>query len=372
MGDKLRVADVEHAPADELVPLITDRFDNLVTVAIAEATNRFVPQRTRRLLRKAEWRLDWQDALLCASGELQVATERMRYADDPRLEVTERRLRCVRRRRDEAALLVKKMHHNNTNNSPERKSGTSSHLTAQGWLRNAFPHEYTELLQQERLRRSLGNKTESPSFRDVHEQIAHAWLHGQLTAPRTREADALLGAGDAAIRLATADDAKDQEERNVALRHPLLLGRWENALRELGTTTAQQARAESPHALGTLPEDFYTLPQPEAITVLNARRFLAAVQQRRVEYKRCVRQITQVLRERKQQDPHVIARTEAKATASQLLIDKHPAEYAFIRAELRAHEISEGFLPTSLADSPRRAMIKRQVLTALAAGTWTR
>ncbi|MHB9860044.1 hypothetical protein [Streptomyces sp. YIM S03343] len=49
MGERLRLADVEHIPADELVPLITDSFDNLVTVAIAEATNGYIPQRTRRL-----------------------------------------------------------------------------------------------------------------------------------------------------------------------------------------------------------------------------------------------------------------------------------------------------------------------------------
>lgn len=56
---------------------------------------RFLPPRTGRLLRKAERRLDWQDALLCAGGELQVATERMRYTGDPRPEVTEHRLAAL-------------------------------------------------------------------------------------------------------------------------------------------------------------------------------------------------------------------------------------------------------------------------------------
>ncbi|MGO4748134.1 hypothetical protein AB4212_05760, partial [Streptomyces sp. 2MCAF27] len=66
MVGRLRLADVEHIPTDKLVPLISVSFDNLVTAAVAEATNGFIPQRTRRLLRKVEWRLDWQDALLCA------------------------------------------------------------------------------------------------------------------------------------------------------------------------------------------------------------------------------------------------------------------------------------------------------------------
>jgi hypothetical protein len=243
MADRLRLADVERIPTDELVPLITDSFDNLVTVAIAEATSGFVPQRTRRLLRKAEWRLDWQDALLCAAGELQVATERMRYTGDPRLETTELRLRRVRKRGNEAAVLVKKLRRNDFHHSAERRSGTNSHLTAQGWLCEAFRDEYAELLTRERAERHLADIPEEPPFRDVHEQIAYACAHGRLTAPRTPQVDRLLAADDTTVRLAAADDAKDQEERNPALRHPLLLGRWENALRELGIATAERARA---------------------------------------------------------------------------------------------------------------------------------
>ena len=104
--EKIRLADVEHVPADDRVSLISDRFDNLVTVAVAEAVSGYVPQRTRRLLRRPEWRQYWQDALLCADGELQVATERMRYTGDPRLGTTERRLRRVRVRRNEASVAL--------------------------------------------------------------------------------------------------------------------------------------------------------------------------------------------------------------------------------------------------------------------------
>ena len=50
--EKIRLADVEHVPPDDLVSLISDRFDNLVTVAVAEAVSGYVPQRTRRLLRQ--------------------------------------------------------------------------------------------------------------------------------------------------------------------------------------------------------------------------------------------------------------------------------------------------------------------------------
>ncbi|MFI1482036.1 hypothetical protein [Streptomyces sp. NPDC020747] len=264
------------------------------------------------------------------------------------------------------------MRRNDFNNSTERKIGTNSHLTAQVWLRTAFPDEYADLLRHERARLSLDETPEEPSFRDVHEQIEYACARGRIAAPRTLEVDALLTAGDAAVRLATADDAKNQDERTMELRHPLMLGRWENALRELGAMTAGPARAQTPHALGTLPDDFYALPQDEATGVLNARRFLAAIQQRRLEYKRYARQITQALRERERESPHVIALAEAKATASHRLAERHPAEYALIRAELRPHEEHDGFLPRSLASSSQRAEIKRRVLTTLTAGTRTR
>ncbi|MFF4603088.1 hypothetical protein ACFY12_10090 [Streptomyces sp. NPDC001339] len=372
MAERLRLSDVERIPTDRLAELITESFDTLVTVAIAEATNGYIPQRTRRLLRKAEWRLDWQDALLCACGELQVAVERMRYTGDPRLEATEHRLRRVRHRRHEAGILVKKLRRNDFNRSAERRSGTNSRLTAQGWLRVAFPDEYADLLRQERVRRNLDDAPEEPCFSNVHEHITYACACGQITAPRTPEVEDLLAASGIAVRHAAADDAKNQEERNMALRHPLLLGRWENALRELGYMVVEQACAATPHGLGTLPDDFYALPQERAISVLNARRFLAAIQQRRLEYKRYVRQITQALRERERESPYVIASAEAKATASQFLSESRAAEYAYIRAELRPHEEYDGSLPRSLANSPQRAELKRRVLAALAEGTWTR
>ncbi|WP_225836872.1 hypothetical protein [Streptomyces sp. NK08204] len=371
MGERLRLSDVEHLPTDELEALIGESFDNLVTVAIAEATNGYVPQRTRRLLRKAEWRLDWQDALLCAGGELQVAAERMRYFGDPRLEVTEHRLRRVRVRINEAGVLVKQLRRNDLHHSTERKKGTNSHLTARNWLRNAFPDEYAELVAQERARRNVGEAPQDPSFRDVHDQIAYACEHGWISAPRTPEVDALLAATGTRVRIAAADDAKDQEARTPALRHPLLLGRWEAALTELGEMTVKAARAQTPHALGALPDDFASLPGTEAIGVLNARRFLAAIQQRRLERKRYVRQITHVLRERAHERPRVVSLTEAKAEAGRLLAEQHPSEYAYVRAVLRSHEERDGFLPLSLVSGTRRAAVKRGVLAALADGTWT-
>ena len=72
----------------------------------------------------------------------------------------------------------------------------------------------------------------------------------------------------------------------MALRHPLMLKRWESALRELGGdgcgTGPRGDAARSRHA----PEDFRALSEAEAVAALNARRFLAAVQQRRMECKR--------------------------------------------------------------------------------------
>ncbi|MFF3372899.1 hypothetical protein ACFYXF_08050 [Streptomyces sp. NPDC002680] len=371
MGERLRLADVERVPTERLVELIAESFDNLVTVAVAEAVHgRFLPPRTGRLLRKAEWRLDWQDALLCAGGELQVATERMRYTGDPRLEVTEHRLGRVRHRAHEAAILVKKLRRNDFHNSRERRNGTNSHVTAQAWLRHVFPDEYAGLVQRERARRHLSDAAEPPAFRDVHDEIAYAVAHGRISAPRSPQVDALLAAGDTTVRLAAAEDAKEQDERDMALRHPLMLKRWENALRELGAMAAERARTETPHALGTLPDDIYALPEAEAVAVLNARRFLAALQQRRMEYKRYIRQLTQALRERALESPYALAVSEAKAEADRLLVEAHPSEYAFIRAELRPYEERVGHLPLSLVSSPQRAGIKRRVLAALSDGTW--
>jgi hypothetical protein len=369
---RLSIGDVERIPTDDLVPLITDSFDNLVTVAIADATSGYIPQRTRRLLRKVEWRQDWQDALACAAGELQVATERMRYTRDERLEATEHRLRRVRARAHEAAILVKKHRMATTRREPDVRRQTSSHSTALTWLCHAFPEEARELLRAERARRGLSVEegADSPVFKDVHDEITYACAHGMLVAPRSGRVDHLLHADEATVRIAAADDAKEQQDRDTALRHPLMLKRWENALRELGQMTAGPALAESPHGLGSLPDDFFALPLPEGLRVLNARRFLAALQQRRREYKWYVRQITETLRERAQADPHVAAGKEARLEAAELMGARHPAEYAYIRCRLRPHEVFDGKLPAALISTPARSQIKQSVLAALADGTW--
>ncbi|MBB5938353.1 hypothetical protein [Streptomyces zagrosensis] len=246
----------------------------------------------------------------------------------------------------------------------------NSHRTAQSWFGQAFLDEHTDLIQQERARRHLGDAPGMPAFRDVHEQLTYAFTHGLITAPPTAEVQALLAAGDLAVRDAVAEDAKEQDDRSMALRHPLLLGRWENALRDLGHQVTEQAWVKSPHGLGTLPDDFYALPRAQAMDVLNARRFLAAIQQRRTEYKRCIRQLTLALRERELNDPRTLAFAKAKEAANQSLSDAHPAEYAFIRSVLRPHEVRDGYLPGELVGNDQRAQIKRDVLTALEQGTW--
>ena len=97
----------------------------------------------------------------------------------------------------------------------------SSDLTAQGWLRIAFPDEYAELVQRERARRFVSDMAEPPAFRDVHDEIAYAV--GEAGSPRRapRKSTRCSAAGDTAVRLAAADDAKEQDERDMALRHPL-------------------------------------------------------------------------------------------------------------------------------------------------------
>ncbi|MEU8495262.1 hypothetical protein AB0C86_00665 [Streptomyces lavendulae] len=361
---RLRLREVADLDDTAFSDYLQDRFDHLVTAGIADAVGYLRP--AQHDLLHATGRLhDLRDALTFAEGDLQVAVERMTYRRDPRAARTSRQLRQVRTarhqvHRETAALRRAEDRSGAVAGTPS----TDTVTTARGWLAHAYPARFTQLLVQAQADAGLPAR---PLAKGVFDTIEEGWADGHLTAPSTPGVEQLLAKGVVAFRSAVADDARDQNDRDPALRHPLLQRRWNTALEELVSLTVPVARASSPSALGALSGDFPGLPEEDAFKILNARRFLVAIWQRRAEHTRLIRQYAGTVTDRRRVAPDHDLRSRALDAALDRLVAEHPAAAARILARLRPYATTDGRLEPEVFTPALRAQAKREVLADLAA-----
>ncbi|AJC55032.1 hypothetical protein GZL_02441 [Streptomyces sp. 769] len=350
--------------AAKLQPLLQASFRNLVPAAIADATGN-LPRSSRKLLHGPHFRDDLVDALRWAEGEIQVASERMTWTGDPRAERTTRQLQQIRASLNQARPEEADRRRTQHRGSAGHQVDTDSAATARLWLRRAFPEHFQQLLDQEYAAAQLQPRAARPEAADVFDAIEWGCGEGFLFATMTPAVHALLGKSPLAVRNAVADDARQQDERNVELRHPLLLRRWRTALDELAEMTAPLAGASSPSVLGPLTTDLDAMPRQAAFAVLGARRFLVAVQQRTAENTRTARHYAQTITEREQDEPDHQAHRRVFDQALHRLADEHPDAYDHIRHRLRPFESGPGCLDAAALNSNQRGTLKRQVLAEL-------
>lgn len=360
---RLRLREVADLDDTAFSDYLRDRFDHLVTAAIADAAGYLRPSQ-HDLLHAPDHLHDLRDALTFADGDLQVAVERMTYRRDPRAARTSRQLRQVRTalhqvHREAAALRRAEDGARAAAESPS----TDRVTTTRSWLAHAYPARFTQLLAQAHVAAGLPAR---PLTKDVFDTIEEGWADGHLTASSTPGVEQLLAKGVVAFRSAVADDARDQNDRDPALRHPLLQRRWNTALEELVSLTVPVARASSPSALGALPGDFPGLPEEDAFKILNARRFLVAIWQRRAENTRLIRQYAGTVTDRRRTAPDHELRSQALDAALDRLVAEHPAAAARILARLRPYATTDGRLELEVFTPALRAQAKREVLADLA------
>ncbi|MFJ4902789.1 hypothetical protein [Streptomyces sp. NPDC088727] len=327
-------------------------FDSLVTIAIADATQRDIPSSTRRLLRKRDWHLFWRDALKYTVGELQISTEIMAAENDPRTKANLQRLALV------------------------RKALTGADKVAAEFRRRAHRAELSEngFYISDRVARSILMRLHpetrpkaphtSDKAADRFDTITDGCTQGWLAIPRTSDVESLLEASPLVVRNVTARDAQTQQDRNAALRHPLMLGRWHRSLQELAEITCPRAGASSPHALGPLPPDANRLPHEERSNLFRARRFMAAVMQRQAECDYQARWALQAVTQRRKEDPSIIAYREAYDAAGHELAAKYPDEYAYVLERLAPYEYRPGHLDTKVSVDTL-TFVRRQIYQTL-------
>ncbi|MFF9980441.1 hypothetical protein [Streptomyces erythrochromogenes] len=362
---RLRLREVADLDDTAFTDYLHDRFDHLVTAAIADAAGYLRPAQ-HDLLHTPGRLHDLRDALTFAEGDLQVAAERMTYRRDPRTARTSRQLRQVRTalhqvHRETAALRRAEAR---TRDAAAGTPATDTVTTARGWLAHAYPARFTQLLAQAQAAAGLPAR---PLAKDIFDTIEEGWADGHITAPSTPGVEQMLAKGVVAFRSAVADDARNQNDRDPALRHPLLQRRWNTALDELATLTVPVAHASSPSALGALPGDFSHMPEQDAFKILNARRFLVAIWQRRAEHTRLIHQYAGTVTDRRRVAPDHDLRSQALDAALDRLVAEHPAAAARILARLRPYATADGRLEEDVFTPALRAQAKREVLADLGA-----
>ncbi|WP_280426449.1 hypothetical protein [Nocardia carnea] len=344
--------------------LVECSFNALVTIAIADASAR-LSMPIEQLFDSTTWLEDWTDALLCAEGELQVATELMVMKSDDRLPSRSDQLRAVRRRLHESRSLLAARRRRE--HELDIRQTNDAEATARKWLHTAFRDEWTELLQQILAEQGLNEPLPSPS-RDSFDLIELRHAHGFLDHPVTDEVRRLNALPDEEFRNVVAIDAKNQEDRIEELMHPLLIRRWSVCLQDLAQMTYTLAGAKTPEALGPTPPILLepTANPEDAYAVVRARRFLAAVNQRRIECARMRRHLVAESGRNERRDPTRIAYTQAQVQASRLLVDRRPKALAYILEQLRPYETTPGVLDSALLpEGNRRGQVKRDIINTL-------
>ncbi|BAU88045.1 hypothetical protein SLA_7179 [Streptomyces laurentii] len=361
-GSRLRLREVADLDDQTFTLYIEERFDQLVTAAIADADGFLSPDQ-HHLLHEPQ-RLEFlRDALTYAEGGLQVSVERMAYHRDARTARTGRLLRRVRTALHETdRTLATERRADARRRAADGGPQTDVVLVARGWLASALPDHFERLLAQTLTEAGLPDR---PAAADVFDAVENGWSDGYLNAPRTPEVDHLLAKGPIAFQGAVAADARDQADRITELRHPLLQRRWASGLAELTDLTVPVARASSTSALGRLPDDVYDLPEADAKAVFAARRFLVAIWQRRAEHTHLLHNYAATVTDLGRSSPREALRRRAVDQAIDRLATEQPDAAARMLTGLQQHTASDGL--AGLTPTERTGLKHRLVAEARAA-----
>ncbi|MFF2618767.1 hypothetical protein [Kitasatospora sp. NPDC058046] len=363
-------ADCARLPTEVVSAAAGADFEALVRVAIADAI-RDLPD-TTAWLRSPDIHLDWLDALLFAEGDLQVTVEQMAYDGDPHLVASRARLKKVRRALDRARSLAGQYRHQARRTRDAHDHHDAVHV-AQRWLRHHFADEADQIRDELCRRAGLPfHAPDRPTTVDGLHAIELAAEQSTPALPPDHPAAVLLVAAREPFLAIVEADIRQQKSRNQALRHPLVLRRWRQALEALLDDCQPRAHAASPRRLGALEVDLRTLEPDRARRVLRSRRFFTAALQRLAEFEQVVRRLHLEAEQHDHERQRPWAEIESKTRAE--LARRRRDEHAFLLRSLHPYGVefaSPRLDPRWCDDTNRWAAVRRQALTALAEGTWT-
>lgn len=359
-------------PTKELERVWEANFNRLVTTSIAVAEGRIRPE-VFNLLRSPKWRDRWADSLQCALAELETACERMLYVADIRYAKTHERVLVLRRTREEAVEFLKAR-----DLETDRREGTPEvlHANAEQAARKILMIHFRPWLQKE-LEKAMAQQglpatrpIRKHNFSDGIELLEFLVEKGALQFPGGKEALLLQDLSDTAFRNLVAEDVSNQENRNPALRHPVMLNDWMAALQDLQEMTWAALGMEA-KLKDRLPEwnPPPGLSEEEIHLVLRRRRFYRGILQRKEEWLRLRRSFVRaaVVQQLRIEQPWTDAVERIRAS----MPDVFPREYAAVRRALDSFGETPG--SSVLTDEYRkdRKKVDGAILEALQDGSWT-
>lgn len=359
-------------PTKELERVWEASFDRLVTTSIAVAEGRIRPD-VFNLLRSPKWRDRWADSLQCALAELETACERMLYVADIRYAKTRERVLVLRQAREGAVefLKARDLEADREEGAPEVLRASAEQAARRILMIHFRPWFQKEL---ERAMAHQGLPAEQPirkhNFSDGIELLEFLVEKGALQFPGREEALRLQGLSDEAFRNLVAEDVSDQENRNPALRHPVMLNDWMAALQDLQEMTWAALKMET-RLKDKLPE---WNPPPglsgeEIHSVLRRRRFYRGILQRKEEWIRLRRSFVRaaVVQQLRIEQPWTDAVERIRAN----MPDVFPREYAAVRRALDSFGETPGSSVLNDEYRRNRKKVDGAILGALEDGSWT-
>ncbi|WFB83814.1 MULTISPECIES: hypothetical protein [Streptomyces] len=227
---------------------------------------------------------------------------------------------------------------------------------ARSWLGRYLPHEKEELV-----RRMAADSGVPPSatvhIRSISQKVTRCIDNGWLLAPVTDPVRELLELDGPAFRERVVADAAQQDARDDALCHPLVLNRWRDQLTESLTKAAP--RADNPHIRHL--HDLTLTRRPRNATQLGRlhghRRLFAALLQRRAESIRLITTLNDGMSLAERRDPSYELLKKTGDHAYDELVRRHPDLYRHIRTRLARYESRYGRLELTVPRGQLRARI---------------
>lgn len=358
-------------PTEELQEAAREDFMALVDVTVAEASQPDMRASTKEWLRSPEQIEQWTDALRWADSSLQNSVDLKTYTQDARLKQTARLRNGVGRRLAEANQLRGQYKRDAYKASAALKKDLDADHRARVWLALHFRDETLELRTSIAAQRGIdpfrGDAEENPKH--WGEDIEIAFRQGLFFLEETPVVAQMRAMPEARFVDAVADDAATREDRIVELRHPLLLHRWDGALRQIAAgTQVGDAKLMSLPRLDR--DELLGMPEAQAMQLLARRRRFTSAEHRFLECRSLTREVMGAIQARRREldKPRVDLTSDVRVE----LMQRHPDEYAYIRQQIAATlaelERSAGE-PRNMAPV-QAAALKEEIFSALHSGNW--
>jgi hypothetical protein len=363
---------IREIPPHELPAHWRSKYEALATTVMSEASGTLDPE-VRDILRSDEWLYEWNDALVFSRAQMETAIERMHCTgESDRMNRARRRLDEICARLGDTDYYIKTKEKEEALQDPVMAHTFITSKVAASYLSIFHQEEFEKIAADIRARTGLPDK---PPFwgdpaADKVDQIERAARYNLIGPPIGPRAEQLLEMSDFYLNRTVSEDARNQDNREKDLRHPLLLNDWMASLHDVVHQTGPTAGA-IPDTMHLAPLDYprlHRMTETDVRNILRARRFFRGLQQRINEWNRLVNRVsrTAVIAQNNAEKPWLDARWEARNRIATI----YPDQYSALLRALDAFTIpGTDQLERSRYEIVRK-QVKDQLIGCLKDGTW--